>query len=147
MSRQEARETVLRLIFQIYIRENIDEKYIERMIDEYGVSADQVDYVHDVCRQVCDNVEFIDQLIEKAADNWKLTTMSKIDVAVMRLAIGEFYYVGVPVAVSINEAVNLAKKYGTEKSDKFVNGILGKVYKIIRESELGENITVSGSQS
>ncbi len=147
MSRQEARETVLRLIFQIYIREKIDEKYIERMIGEYGVSADQVDYVHDVCRQVCDNVEFIDQLIEKAADNWKLTTMAKIDVAVMRLAIGEFYYAGVPVAVAINEAVNLAKKYGTEKSDKFVNGILGKVYRIISESGLDENITAPRSQS
>ncbi len=130
-SRQQAREVALKLIFQIYVKDTVDDKSVDAISFEEDLTAEQIAYVKETCGNVCANVDRIDSLIEAAADNWKLTTMSKIDVALMRLAIGEFCYGDTPPAVAINEAVDMAKKYGTEKSDKFVNGILGKVYALV----------------
>jgi N utilization substance protein B len=62
-----------------------------------------------------------------SAENWKIERIAKVDLAILRLSIGEIMYMDIPVSVSINEAVELAKKFGTDDSAKFINGVLGKV--------------------
>jgi N utilization substance protein B len=73
----------------------------------------------------------IDKLLESASENWKIDRIDKVDLAVMRLSIAEIKYMEeIPNSVSINEAVELAKKYGSGDSGKFVNGVLGRIVKI-----------------
>ena len=76
--------------------------------------------------------EEIDKKIEDNLDNWKFERIAKAELAILRTAVAEMLYVeSIPVSVSINEAVELAKKYGDERSYKFVNSVLGKVAKSI----------------
>jgi len=77
---------------------------------------------------VFDNIESIDQLITKYSDNWKISRMSKIDRNILRLAVYEMLYLSnIPHPVTINEAVDIAKKYGTGESGSFINGIIDRV--------------------
>ena len=76
--------------------------------------------------------EEIDRIINDNLDNWSFERIAKADLAILRTAVAEMLYVeSIPVSVSINEAVELAKKYGDERSYKFVNSVLGKIAKSI----------------
>lgn len=72
-----------------------------------------------------DDIEEIDALINSSSRSWKTGRMPRVDLAIMRLAIGELRYGDVPKAVIVNEAVNMARKYSTEQSSKFIHGVLG----------------------
>ena len=88
----------------------------------------QKEYCHELYSLVCNKKEEIDQEIDKYSKNWKASRMPKTDLAIIRLAACEILYLeNIPDAVSINEAVDLAKTYGTEDSAKYVNAILGKI--------------------
>lgn len=92
----------------------------EEMVDEA--------YVKLVLTSIRDNKQTIDEKIEKYAKNWTITRMPKVDLSILRLAIGELLYVNeIPIKVSINEAVELAKDYCDDKTPKFINGILGSI--------------------
>ncbi|WP_195952518.1 transcription antitermination factor NusB, partial [Clostridium saudiense] len=79
-----------------------------------------------------DNLEDIDSRIVNALVNWKLDRVSKVNLTILRLAVGEMLFVDdVPGSVAINEAVELTKKYSDEKSTSFVNGVLDKVLKTL----------------
>ena len=79
----------------------------------------------DGCKE---NLEAIDELIVSASENWALDRMPMVDRALLRLSTYEMRYVeDVPVSVSINEAVNLAKEFGGDDSPRFINGILGRI--------------------
>ena len=84
---------------------------------------------------VQDHHEDIDKLISDNLDNWTLERIAKTDLAILRTAVAEMLYVdSVPVSVSINEAVDLAKKYGDERSYAFINSVLGKISRSIDDS-------------
>ncbi|WP_455538142.1 transcription antitermination factor NusB [Terrisporobacter sp.] len=87
------------------------------------------EYMRNVCNELSMHSYDIEELITKHALNWSLDRIAKVDLAILKLAICEVVYMSdeVPVKVSINEAVNLAKLYCDDKSPKFVNGILGSV--------------------
>ena len=91
-----------------------------------------VDYIKNVVKVVTDNLEDIDSRIVNALVNWKLDRVSKVNLTILRLAVGEMLFVDdVPGSVAINEAVELTKKYSDEKSTSFVNGVLDKVLKTL----------------
>ncbi|HXL01631.1 MAG TPA: transcription antitermination factor NusB, partial [Candidatus Atribacteria bacterium] len=78
----------------------------------------------------------IDEVLSQASEEWPLYRMANVDRNILRLAIFEIVFLpDVPVSVAINEAVELGKKYGTEESGKFVNGVLGKLAKNLKERE------------
>jgi N utilization substance protein B len=81
------------------------------------------------CRGVLDNLEQVDSVISEHSKNWKLTRMAATDRSVLRLATWEIQEKAAPIKVVINEAIDLAKKYGTEHSGAFVNGILDAIAK------------------
>lgn len=88
----------------------------------------QTDYCNELFSLLCNKRDEIDALVDKYSKNWKFSRMPKTDIAVLRLAACEMVYLkNIPTAVSINEAVELAKIYGTEDSAKYVNGILGRI--------------------
>ncbi len=81
----------------------------------------------------CRNLAHIDEIISRFSEHWRLSRMSKIDRNILRLAVYELIYLsGIPPAVTINEAVELGKRFGTEESGSFINGILDKI-RIARE--------------
>jgi N utilization substance protein B len=97
----------------------------------------EIDYFNKVIDNVLINMDEINGLLEKSADNWRIDRISKVDLAILRLATAEIMFMNdIPISVSINEAVELAKKFGSEQSGRFINGILGK---IVREKHPNES--------
>ncbi len=130
MNRTAIREKAFRLIYSLEIQ-----KYnsLQEQIDLYFESENIVDleakeYIQDAVLGIEDNKKEIVELIEKNLKaEWKIERISKIDLAILKLAIYEIKYKDIPFKVVINEVVELAKKYGEDTSKNFVNGILASV--------------------
>ncbi len=132
MNRSTIRELTFRLIYSIEIQKSTN---IEEQIDLYIESNNIEDknakeYIRDVVLGIETNIEDITKLIEKhLKSDWKIDRISKIDLSLLKLAIYEIKYKEIPYKVAINEAIELAKKYGEDNSKNFVNGILASVVK------------------
>ncbi len=108
----------------------------ERNIKEFGPGMDDVKFIWQLVNGVADNLEKIDDIISKSAPQWPIAQITIVDRNVLRLGLYELLFSNkeeVPPKVAINEAIELAKTFGGESSGKFVNGVLGTVYR-----ELGE---------
>ena len=131
MSRSEARELFMQLLFQMEAQNDYGSRITERFFDERPAHKSQIAYIENMCSLQGEKLSEVDDLIESCSKKWKIERICKVDLAVMRTAVLEIMYMeDIPDSVSVNEAVEIAKKYGTENSGKFVNGILGKVVKI-----------------
>lgn len=98
------------------------------------VQGEMKDFASTLIRGTCANLNHIDGVISGYSENWRLSRMSKIDRNILRLALYELVYLsGIPPAVTINEAVELGKRFGTEESGSFINGILDKI-RLAREN-------------
>ena len=134
MKRQKSREKAMELLFSMELSKNTYEETIETFIEDYEMDLKtiDVDYIKNVVKVVTDNLEDIDSRIVNALVNWKLDRVSKVNLTILRLAVGEMLFVDdVPGSVAINEAVELTKKYSDEKSTSFLNGVLDKVLKTL----------------
>lgn len=136
-NRRIAREMALKILFQVdLVHCNVNEaSSYTFQIEDMRQQDDNFDAITSFCLElvkgVLPNLSEIDALIEKHANNWTLDRMANIDRNILRIAIYEIVFVdNIPKSVSINEAVELAKKYSTENSFGFVNGVLGKIEKI-----------------
>lgn len=132
MNRTAIREQAFKLIYSLEIQKQDD---LEEAIELYEQSNEISDekakaYIKDAIFGIEKNKEDIIQHIEKnLKSDWKLERISKIDLAILKLAIYELKYTEIPFKVAINEAVELAKKYGEDASKNFVNGVLASVVK------------------
>ena len=95
--------------------------------DEKKKNKAVIEFMESLYFGVFEHLQEIDQLIEKSAMNWSFTRIAKVDLSILRLAIYELKYTDVPQKVAVNEAIEIAKIYSTEKSPRFINGILGSV--------------------
>jgi N utilization substance protein B len=136
-NRRIAREMALKILFQVdLVHCNVNEaSSYTFQIEDIRKPDDDFNAITSFCLElvkgVLPNLSEIDALIEKHANNWTLDRMANIDRNILRIAIYEIVFVdNIPKSVSINEAVELAKKYSTENSFGFVNGVLGKIEKI-----------------
>ena len=132
MKRQKSREKAMELLFSMELSKNSYEETIENFIEDYEMDLNTVDveYIKNVVKIATDNVEAIDEKVIQSLVNWKLDRVSKVNLTILRLAVGEMMFIeDVPGSVAINEAVELTKKYSDEKSCSFVNGVLDKVLK------------------
>lgn len=116
------------------------DKILERNIQEFGPGLEDTnkDFVRKLVYGVTENIAQINQIIEKAAPEWPLNQITIIDRNVLRLGLYELIYGNkeeVPPKVAINEAIELAKNFSGESSGKFVNGVLGTVYRELEEQE------------
>ncbi|MEG0923504.1 MAG: transcription antitermination factor NusB [Anaerovoracaceae bacterium] len=129
MTRTDAREFMMQTIFQMEAQ-NIyknDKETMDKYLENHNLSG-QLNYAQNIYIHICENYGTIDELINKYSQGWTTTRMPKVDLAIARLSICEMLYSDdIPSAVSINEAVDLAKKYGDEDSHKYINAILGKI--------------------
>jgi len=131
MSRTEARELFMQLLFQMEAQNDYGEHHKTKFFDGKIIPKKQTDYIDKMGDLVIAHLTEIDHFIEVCSDKWKIDRLCKVDLAVMRTAIIEILYMeDIPDSVAVNEAVEIAKKYGTENSGRFVNGVLGQVVKI-----------------
>ena len=127
LSRREARETVLGLLFESEFR--ADESSTEIFAisrEDREIPADV--YVEKAYFAICEHREEIDAMIGNHAKGWKTSRLSKLSRSILRLAVYEMLYeTEIPYSVSINEAVELAKKYDEDRARPFINGVLNSV--------------------
>lgn len=132
MNRTEIREQAFKLIYSLEIQKKEEkEEAIELYIENNNITdKNAIDYIKDAVLGIEKNKEVIIEKIEKNLKaDWKIDRISKIDLSILKLAIYEIKYKDIPFKVVINEAVELAKKYGEDNSKNFVNGILASVIK------------------
>lgn len=132
MKRQKSREIAMELLFGMALSKNSYEETIENFVEDYEMDFSSIDleYIKSTVKVVNDNLQNIDEIITKSLVNWKLDRISKVNLTILRLAVGEMLYVeDVPEKVAINEAIELTKKYSDEKSVSFINGVLDKSFK------------------
>lgn len=115
-------------LFQVeFQKENIKEQ-VEDFLDSYGETSYDKDYFLEIINGVLNSLKEVDELIEERATGWPIDRIAKMDLPILRVAIYEIKHrEDIPVGVSINEAVEIAKKYGSDDSARFINGILGKI--------------------
>lgn len=128
--RTKARECALQVLYQIDITKDSAEILLSLFWEGKEIEAEVKDFATMLVNGVVGNLPNIDEVITKYASNWKLKRMAVIDRNVLRLATYELLYCkDIPPKVSINEAIDLAKRYGDVDSGKFVNGILDRINK------------------
>lgn len=132
MGRKISREEAMKVLFSKGItKESVDE-VIENYLDEFEGDKSQLDldYIKNILLGIEEKHEEIDALIEKKLKNWKIERISKVNLAILRIAVYEMKYVDdVPDKVALNEAIEICKKYSDEKSVSFVNGVLDAILK------------------
>ena len=130
MTRKQAREEAFILVFEKEFNDNSIEDILETAAEARDLVPD--DYINRVFKGVYDSLGELDSLISENSVGWSIGRISKTALCIMRLAIFEMKYIEeIPVSVSINEAVELCKKYATENDASFVNGILSTVAKAL----------------
>ncbi|QAT42842.1 transcription antitermination factor NusB [Aminipila luticellarii] len=128
MNRSEARELMMQLLFQVEVQNEYNIQMKEKFFKDIEDLKVQRKYVDQVFDNILQHKEEIDHKIEESSANWKINRINKVDLAILRLSVAELLYMeDIPTSVSINEAILLAKKFGTEDSGKFINGILGHI--------------------
>ena len=130
MTRRELREQIFKILFRIdfYSKEDLSVQLQYSGDEDTEVSEADAAYIQDKIFSVTERVEEIDDMINAVAKGWKTGRMGKVDLTLIRLAVYEIKYdEDIATGVAINEAVELAKKYGTDTSSSFVNGILAKI--------------------
>ena len=130
MSRKEARELLMQLLYQMELMNDhsteTKDAYLEKNFKEKG----HKDYAAQLLELVLSKKDEVDAKINEHSNKWTTSRMPKVDVAILRLATVERLYMDdIPDAVAINEAVDMAKKYSADESKAFINGILGNIAK------------------
>ena len=139
MKRSQLREMAFRLIYSSEVQKQMDNEQVELFIQENEiVENEDIGYINEVYNGIKDNKEEIESLISSnLKEKWTMDRISKIDFAILEVAIFELIYSKLPYKVVINEAVELAKKYGEDSSKSFINGILASIVK--QKNLQGEN--------
>lgn len=128
VNRKMAREMAVRFLFQIEFQKNNIKEQVEDFLESVAIEDYDKDYFLEIINGVINSLKEIDEIIESKAKGWTIDRMAKMDLPILRVAIYEMKHrEDIPVSVSINEAVELAKKFGSDDSSRFVNGLLGQV--------------------
>lgn len=133
MTRRNARELVMQMIYEGNFHDETEreriiyDKIAEMDAEEKKHNKGMIQFIESLYFGIFEHLQEIDALIEKTATNWSFARIAKVDLSILRLAIYELKFTDVPQKVAVNEAVEIAKIYSTEKSPRFINGVLGSV--------------------
>jgi N utilization substance protein B len=128
--RSKAREVALHLLYQIEVSKADYRQAFQTYLKDYPQEQEVVDFSTTLISGVVVNLAAIDSLIKKYVKNWEIERMASIDRNILRIACFELLFLDeVPPKVSINEAIELAKRFGDIDSPRFINGVLDKIYK------------------
>ena len=129
-TRRLGRETALQLLYQIDVTSVSPETALDTYRVNFKVKDDAWSFAEELVRGIFEHLDEIDGLIEKQSAHWRLDRMSITDRNILRMAVYELLYRNdIPSKATLNEAIELGKRFGTEDSGAFINGILDKIYK------------------
>jgi len=152
-NRHLSRSIVMQTLYEWDFNNRDDSKIneiLERNLEEFGPGLEDSQFVRDLIKGVLENKEKIDEIIVKTAPEWPLEQINLVDRNVLRIGIYELLLGNreeVPPKVAINEAIELAKNFGGETSGKFVNGVLGTIYRAIGEPGKEEGSPRKGKEA
>lgn len=130
MTRRQIREEVFKMIFRVEFHEAGEiPAQMESFLSEETDLGENRSYIEEKCKAIIENLAQIDTIINEAAEGWKTTRMSKVDLTLIRVAVYEIRFEKLAEGIAIDEAVEIAKKYGEDRSPAFVNGVLSKIVK------------------
>ncbi len=128
MKRRWAREMVLKILFQIFVGNQTKEEVIEEYLNTKKLDKNLESFILDLVDNTLEHLDQIDQIIQDYSIDWDLDRLGNVELNILRFAIYELLYrEDIPSNVTINEAIEITKKYTTIEASKFVNGILGKI--------------------
>lgn len=128
MIRRQAREAVLKALFAYEIGKMKPARALEYVVSESGLSPPGVSFAQQLLAGVVERLANLDEMIDQYAVGWRVERMATIDRNLLRIALYEILYRDdIPDGASVNEAVEIAKRFGDAESPKFINGILGEV--------------------
>ena len=126
MGRKVAREGAMKLLFQMELNNDFSDEAKSVYLENFDFVDSETDYIEEAYASIVENKDIIDRYIEDYLEGWSIYRLAKVDLAVLRLAIYEILFrKDIPVEVSINEAIEIVKKYSNYDSFKFINGVLG----------------------
>ena len=139
-TRHLARTIILQSLYEwdFYEHEADLAAIIDRNMKEFGPGIDEPDFVWKIAKGVIENIKEIDDIIKRVAPEWPLNQIAIVDRNVLRIGLYELLHADrneVPPKVAINEAIEIAKNYGGQNSPKFINGVLGTVYRKLEAKE------------
>lgn len=135
--RTTSREVALQSLFYMDMRKNTSPEVLTLFCENFTVSEQSLSFFLELVNGITSAMSEIDAVIERFSDNWKISRMSCVDRNAIRMAAYEMLYrEDIPVKVSINEAINLGKKYGSEDSGAFINGVLDSIRIALEKKEL-----------
>ena len=145
MSRKEARRELFSLLFEVEFKndEAPDEVYA-RSCEDRDIPTDDK-YIRGGFFAICEKSAELDTIISKYAKGWRADRLSKVSRTVIRLAVYEMLYTDIPANVAVSEAVDIAKKYGEDKSRAFVNGVLASIVRDL-EAKGKDSFTASATE-
>jgi len=130
MNRHYARTIALQVLYEFDFRSSSDVyEIMERHIKNLDLEGENVDFIKDLVIKTNENINEIDEKICLAAPEWPLNQVATIDRNILRVGICELLYFETPPKVVINESIELAKTFGSETSSKFINGVLGTIFR------------------
>lgn len=131
MNRSQVRELAFKLLYQIEIQKEINNEDIALFFENNQINSKEAqEYIEDIVNGVAkESKEIIEEISKNLKQDWEIDRISKVNLALLKLAIYEIKYKQLPFKVVINEVVELAKKYGEETSHSFINGILASIVK------------------
>ncbi len=139
-TRHLARTIVLQSLYEwdFYEHQTDLAEVIDRNLKEFGPGIDEPDFVWRIAKGVIEHLEEIDGIIKRVAPEWPLNQIAIVDRNVLRIGLYELLYADkneVPPKVAINEAIEIAKNYGGQNSPKFINGVLGTVFRELEQKK------------
>lgn len=138
MSRRLAREKAMQILFQIDVGKTDKDLAMSSILEDNILSKNDREFVYSLIEGICSTIDIIDDHIRNLALDWKIERLANVDRSILRIAVYEMYFLAkdVPWNVSINEAVELAKKFSTTDSSKYVNGILNSFKKQLEQKSV-----------
>lgn len=126
MGRKYARESTMKLLYQMEVNLDFSDEAIGIFFENYTFDSGEKLYIENAIETIIENMEDIDNYIAENIEAWEIHRLARVDLSILRIAIYEMLYrKDIPIEVSINEAIEISKKYSTEESSKFINGVLG----------------------
>ncbi|PKL51880.1 MAG: transcription antitermination factor NusB [Nitrospira bacterium HGW-Nitrospira-1] len=137
MNRRKAREYALRMLFQHdFAGDRSGLEFRENSLPDKKATGDLREFARELVAGTLKHLEEIDAVVQEAADNWKMERMAAVDRNILRCAVYEILYRNdIPAAVTINEALEIAKKYSSLEASSFINGLLDKIAHIHGQSK------------
>lgn len=135
MSRRVARRGLMKLLYQMDINSDYSDESIDFYFENNSFEDDEIEFIRENISKMIEKSDEIDNIIKSNLEGWSLDRISNIDRQILRIAVYELYYTSTASNIVINEAVEIAREYSSNEAPKFINGILGTVYrKFAKES-------------